>query len=73
MQLTNFLKGIYGQSQKLVDGSSANVDDAFLKESILQPNAKIVEGYSQGLMPAFEGQLTDAELADLIEFIKSVK
>lgn len=66
-------KGIYGQSQKLVDGSSANVDDAFLKESILQPNAKIVEGYSQGLMPAFEGQLTDAELADLIEFIKSVK
>ena len=41
----------------LADGATVTADDAYIRESILQPNAKIVAGY-QPLMPTFQGQLT---------------
>lgn len=66
------LKGLYGKTEKFTDGSSAAVDDAYLKESILNSMAKIVEGYPPG-MPPYQGQLSDQQVADLVEFIKTVK
>lgn len=65
-------KGIYGRSGKMADGSSVTVDDAYIKESILSPNAKIVEGYSP-MMPPYQGQLSDEQVQDVIEFLKTVK
>lgn len=61
-------KGLYGKME-----GGDKVDENFLRESILNPNAKIAAGYPAGVMPAFAGQLTDEEVNALIEFIKSVK
>ncbi|HVG91265.1 MAG TPA: c-type cytochrome, partial [Alphaproteobacteria bacterium] len=46
--------------------------DAYIRESILQPNAKIVAGY-QPLMPTFQGQLTEEQIIALTAYIKSLK
>ncbi len=63
-------KGIYGRSEKMVDGSSVTSDDAYLKESMLAPTAKVVEGYPPA-MPA--GLVDEKQAEDLIEFLKTVK
>jgi cytochrome c oxidase subunit II len=63
-------RGIWGQKVELEDGSSVTADDAYITESIKQPGAKIVKGYAPG-MPQFS--LSDRQIADLVEFIKSLK
>lgn len=65
-------KGLYGRDEKLTDGSTVKVDDAYLKRSILKPMDQIVEGYSPA-MPPYEGQLSDAELSAMIEYLKTIK
>ena len=60
-------KGLYGKTETLQDGTTVVVDDAYLKESILNPNAKIVRGY-QAIMPP-QG-FNEQELAALIAYIK---
>jgi cytochrome c oxidase subunit 2 len=64
-------KGIYGKSES-TDHGAVTIDDAYIRESILAPNAKIVTGFS-GVMPTFSGQMSDAELDELTAFIKSLK
>jgi cytochrome c oxidase subunit II len=69
-------KNLYGSTKTvLVDGkpTQITVDDAYLIESIYKPNAKVVEGYSAGLMPGYEGQLSEAEMEKIILYIKSLK
>jgi cytochrome c oxidase subunit II len=66
------LNGVYGGKVLLADGSTVTADDAYIRESILNPNAKIVAGY-QPLMPSFQGQLTEEQLIDLTEYIKSLQ
>ena len=63
--------GLYGSKVDLADGSTVTADDAFLGESILDPNAKVVAGYTLGLMPPFK--LTDVEIANIIAYIKTLK
>ncbi len=65
-------KGIYGRSTKMTDGSSVTTDDAYLKESILNPTAKVVEGFAPA-MPPFQGVLSDEQISDVIEYLKTVK
>lgn len=65
-------KGLYGRKGKTTDGEEYVADDAYLKESILYPNKKIVEGYAPA-MPPFEGQLDDSQLNDMIEYLKNIK
>jgi cytochrome c oxidase subunit II len=65
-------KGIYGKSETMADGSTATVDDAYIRESILVPTAKIVKGF-QPIMPPFQGSLKDSQITGLIEFIKAQK
>ncbi len=60
-------KGLFGKTETLADGSTIVVDDEYLKESILQPNAKLVKGYAPTMPPV---SLTEAELETLISFIK---
>ena len=66
-------KGLFGKTEQFADGSSASVDENYLRESILNPNAKIVKGFTAGQMPPFQGQLSDEEVTALIEFIKTLK
>lgn len=63
------LRGIYGVPRPLRDGSVVMGDESYLRESILVPSAKVVQGYN-AIMPPFQGQVTEAELRYLIEYIK---
>ncbi len=65
------LKGKYGTMEKLADGSEVKIDDEYLRESILNPTAKIVAGYPPA-MPSFQGQLKEAEVNHLIDYIKTL-
>ncbi|MFZ1221161.1 MAG: c-type cytochrome [Chthoniobacterales bacterium] len=64
------LKGILGRATKLKGGSTVPADEAYLRESILKPDAKIVEGFDD-VMPAPE--LTEEELAQILEYLKTLK
>jgi cytochrome c oxidase subunit 2 len=64
--------GVYGSKVKLADGSTVVADDSYLRESILQPNAKIVAGF-QPVMPSFQGLVTEDQILALTAYIKSLK
>jgi len=65
------LAGLFGRNVQLADGRVVKADEAYLRESILQPNAKVVAGY-QPLMPTFQGLVTEEGVLQLIEYIKSL-
>jgi cytochrome c oxidase subunit 2 len=65
-------KGLYGKTREFEQGASVKADENYLKESILQSNAKIVKGYPAA-MPVYQGQLDDEEVEALIEYIKTVE
>jgi cytochrome c oxidase subunit 2 len=55
-------EGLFGTEELLDDGTTVTVDDAYLRESILNPNVHIVAGYNPGVMPAdFEEKFTTTE------------
>lgn len=64
----------WGHEEEMDDGKKVNVDENYVRESILEPQAKIVKGYPRpSPMPAFQGQLSESELTALIEYIKGLK
>lgn len=71
-QVAPTLAGLYGSRVKLSDGRSVLADDQYLRESILDSTAKIVAGY-QPIMPSFRNQITEEQLMQLVEYIKSLK
>jgi cytochrome c oxidase subunit II len=56
------------------DGADVNitVDEEYIKRSIYEPNAEIVKGYPKGLMQSYKGKITDADIAKIIEYLKSL-
>lgn len=66
------LNGVFGRSQTMSDGTTITADENYLRESILNPQAKLVQGYP-GVMPAFQGQLTEEQVDALIAFLKEQK
>lgn len=65
------LRDIVGKPVELTDGSTALVDEGYLRESILNSQAKVVKGFTP-LMPTFQGLISEEGLAALIEHIKSL-
>ena len=65
------MKDILGTQVELVGGGTALVDEAYLRESILNSQAKVVRGFTP-LMPTFQGLISEEGLAALIEHIKSL-
>jgi cytochrome c oxidase subunit II len=66
-------KGIFESEVTLTDGTKVKVDENYIRESILKPQAKIVKGFEGIMMPTYAGQLDESELNAVIEYIKSVK
>ncbi len=64
-------QGLYGAKRPLEDGSTVVANDAYLRESILNPSAKIVKGYNPE-MPSFQGILSDTDIESVILFVKSL-
>jgi cytochrome c oxidase subunit 2 len=66
------LAGIYGHAQTLSNGQVITVDDNYIRESVLNPTAKIVAGF-QPIMPTFSGQISEEGLIQIIAYIKSLQ
>jgi cytochrome c oxidase subunit 2 len=65
------LAGLYGRHVKLDDGSIVTADESYLRESILNPPARVVSGYPR-LMPSLRGLLSEEQITDLIAYIKTL-
>ncbi len=65
------LAGIYGRPVALEDGRSVMVDENYLRESILDPGAKVVAGFKP-VMPTFQGIISEEQLAALVAYVKSL-
>jgi cytochrome c oxidase subunit II len=65
------LKGLYGKQVLLTGGQIVTADDAYIRESILNPQAKIVSGFTP-IMPTFQGLVTEEQLLQLIAYVKSL-
>ena len=60
------LAGVFGKQVLLANGQTVTADEAYLRESVLNPQAKIVAGFPP-IMPTFQGHVTEEQLLQLIE------
>ena len=65
------LEGIFNHEVALVGGQKVIANEEYIRNSILNPSAQIVEGY-QPIMPTFKGQVTEEQLISLVAYIKSL-
>src|SRR5262249_35660942 len=65
------LSGLFGRTVRLQSGQSVVADEGYLRESILDPGAKIVAGY-ENLMPTFKGLVTEESILDLIAYVRAL-
>jgi cytochrome c oxidase subunit 2 len=66
------LEGLFGREVALSNGRRVRADDAYLRESILEPDAKIVAGF-QPIMPTFKGQIDEEEMQQLLAFLRGLE
>ncbi len=69
-------KGLYGKSEKvLTDGNEHEifVNDEYLRSSVFLPDQDIVAGYPKGVMKSYKGLISDPEMTQVIEYIKTLK
>jgi cytochrome c oxidase subunit 2 len=65
------LGGLFGKPVRLADGRTVTFDETYIRESIINPNAKIVAGYAP-VMPTYRGQLSEEQLLQLVAYIRSL-
>jgi cytochrome c oxidase subunit 2 len=70
--LAPWFGGIFGKSVLLADGTSTVVNEAYIRESILNPQARLVRNY-QPVMPSYQGRITEDEILSIISYIQSLK
>ncbi|MEO8429017.1 MAG: DUF6797 domain-containing protein [Verrucomicrobiota bacterium] len=68
-------KGLFGHERMFADGSKTVANEAYIRESIREPAAKVVRGFekSDTGMPSYEGVLSDAQIEALILYIKTLE
>jgi cytochrome c oxidase subunit 2 len=66
------LAGVYGSKLQLTGGSEVLVNDAYLRDAILNPSQHITAGYAP-IMPTYQGQISEDGLIDLVEYIKNMQ
>jgi cytochrome c oxidase subunit II len=66
-------KGLAGSQVTLQDGSTVTADDAYLVESITDPAARIHQGFPPIMPPSYKATLSEQQIQDLVEFIKTLK
>jgi cytochrome c oxidase subunit 2 len=65
------LAGLFGSTVRLADGGTVTADGAYIRESILRPNAKVVASY-EPIMPTYQGILSEEAVMQLIEYLKTL-
>jgi cytochrome c oxidase subunit 2 len=66
------LQGLFGKTVSLQTGETVVADEAYIRESILNPSAKLTAGF-QPIMPTFQGLVSEEQLLELIEYIKTLR
>jgi cytochrome c oxidase subunit 2 len=66
------LTDLFGRTVTTQAGDTVIVDEAYVRESILNPSAKVTAGY-QPIMPTFQGLVSEEGLLELIEYVKSLQ
>ena len=66
------LAGVYGSRLQLASGSAVTVNEAYLRDSILNPSQHVTAGYAP-IMPTYQGQISEDGLIDLVEYIKTLQ
>lgn len=65
-------KGLFGRTVELADGKTVVADENYLRESIIDPTAKMVKGF-QPVMPSYKGMIKDDDIAAIIDYLKTLK
>jgi len=65
------LGGVFGSQVFLNNGQTVKADEAYIRESIVNPQAKLVNGFGP-IMPTFQGQISEEQLVQVLAFIKSL-
>ena len=65
-------QGLFGSERTMEDGEEVTADENYIRESILDPNARITRGY-QPVMPSYAGTLNDRQIDAIIEYIKTLQ
>jgi cytochrome c oxidase subunit 2 len=65
------LYGIFGKQQPIEGGTTVTVDESYIRESILNPQAKTAAGF-QNIMPTFQGQLNEEQILQLVAYVRSL-
>ena len=65
-------KGLFGRESLLTGGVRITVDEKYITDSVLDPQAAVVDGYPPA-MPAYKGMIKDRELQAIIEYLKTLK
>ena len=65
------LDGLFGKTVTLQSGDRITVDEAYIRESIVNPNEKLTAGF-QPIMPAYQGQVNEEQLLELIEYVRAL-
>lgn len=66
------LVGLYGSRVQIAGGGTGIADDAYIRQSILAPNARVTEGFHDSIMPTYQGQLTEDQVIALVAYIKAL-
>jgi cytochrome c oxidase subunit 2 len=66
------LAGVFGSKLSLTDGSQVLVNDAYLRDAILNPSQHVTAGFAP-IMPTYQGQISEDGLIDLVEYIKNLQ
>lgn len=69
-------KGLYGSKQQVISGNTereVTADDEYIKKSIFDPNADVVKGFNKGLMQPYVGQLSEDDVKQITEYLKTLK
>lgn len=66
------LDGSLGATRRMRDGSTVVVDQAYLVQSIYEPNARVVEGYDP-VMPSYEGSLDEATVEEIAAYLAALR
>ena len=69
------LAGIYNSERTVVSGGTTRqvvADDEYLHRSIFDPNADVVQGFGRGLMLSYKGQLSEEDVQNIIEYLKTL-
>lgn len=66
-------KGVFGSERPFEDGATRTADEAYIRDSILNPGAQVVEGYANVMPTTYEQQLSEDQIESIIAFIESLR